>query len=301
MNLELMKTLTTLHPNQLYKVLCKFLKAKEYTNIKKHKDFILAEGKNPICLIAHMDTVFNVPQKKENFLYDSEQKILWGVGGSGFDDRAGIYAIIELLERGWRPHILFTNGEEIGGIGANEVVTKYTKFPFKTKCKALIELDRANEKDAVYYSCDNEEFEKYIESFGFEYDYGTFTDISIIAPQWKIAAVNLSVGYMMEHSSNEILHIDWLDATIDKVEKILKHSDTMKQYRYVPRKNKGYTTKLTPLWDTDKTCLICGTPLNATNRQPIYNEEFPYCVCKSCYNQYYLTDETYNAELIKTF
>ena len=286
MNLELIKNLTTVNQNQLSKILYRFLKDKGYTNIKKNEFFILAEGDLPICLIAHMDTVFKEPQRMNNFIYDQERHILWGVGGTGFDDRAGIAAIIEVLEHGFRPHILFTNYEESGGIGADELVKRYTKWPFKTSCHALVELDRANEKDAVFYSCENYDFMKYIESFGFKFDVGTFTDISIIMKVWKIVGVNLSVGYEFEHSPNELLHLDWLDATIEKVEKILSNSSNMKHYKYIP-----YQIKPKVHIKNDE-CLICGTPLNEFNSQHIYDEEFPYCVCSSCYKQYYLTDET---------
>lgn len=235
MNLKLIRTLTAVSQKKLYNILVRFLKRSGYMNIIKGPGFILAEGEYPICLIAHLDTVFPHPQKEENFIYDPEKKILWGIGGSGFDDRAGVAGIIEIVERGYCPHILFTDLEEVGGIGAQELTIKYPKWPFKTECHALIELDRANHKDAVYYQCDNKDFEDYIESFDFEFDCGTFSDISIIAPTWGIAAVNLSIGYEMEHTPNELLHTDWFDETIDKVENILLNSQNMKHYKYIEK------------------------------------------------------------------
>lgn len=289
MNLDLIKNLTTMNQSQLSKILYKFLKDKGYTNIKKNEFFIMAEGELPICLIAHMDTVFTQPQHKNNFIYDQEQKILWGVGGSGFDDRAGIAGIIEVLEHGFRPHILFTNYEETGGIGAEELVKRYSKWPFSTSCHALVELDRQGYKDAVYYRCNNPEFEIYIESFGFEFAYGSFSDISIIAPAWKIAAVNLSIAYEFEHSPNELLHTDWFDETIEKVEEILSKSKSMKHYKYI---QKAYNKISYPFTIVNNNCLICGSPVNASNSKEIYDEEFPYRVCNQCYNTYYLTDET---------
>ena len=153
----------------------------------------------------------------------------------------------------------------------------------------LIELDRANEKDAVFYSCDNKEFESYIESFGFITDWGTFSDISIIAPIWKIAAVNLSIGYCYEHTPNELLHTDWFDTTIDRVEEILYNIDKAKRYKYIPITIKHF---MQPKFILNNECLICGAKLNKKNRQDVYDEEFPYSVCKSCYNQYYTSDET---------
>ena len=287
MSLELIKKLTTLNQVQLSKLLIRFLREKGYINIKKHEHFILAEGRSPICLIAHMDTVFRTPQRIDNFIYDQELHILWGAGGSGFDDRVGIAAIIEILDQGFRPHILFTDLEECGGMGAEELVTKYSKWPFQFPCHALVELDRANRKDAVFYSCENTEFIKYIESFGFEYDIGSFSDISIIMPRWKIAGVNLSIGYCNEHSPNEILHLDWYNETIEKVKNILLKSGNMKHYKYVAR---SYYHMIN--FDEFQNCLVCGTQLNKFNRRNIFDEEFPYSVCTSCYNKYYATDET---------
>ena len=220
----------------------------------------------------------------QNFIYDQEQHILYGFGGSGFDDRAGCAAIIELIQRGHRPHILFTDLEEVGGVGAQELITKYTKWPFHTSCNALIELDRANEKDAVYYSCSNPEFETYIESFGFVYDIGSFSDISIIMPAWKIAGVNLSIGYEMEHTQSEILHTDWFDETIERVSELLLNCKDMQKYKYIKAPTPIY--HCIPKYSTTQ-CLICGAQLNADNRQDIYEDEYSYSVCKPCFKEYY--------------
>lgn len=281
-SLELLKLLTTFDTNKLYKFLVKFLFKHGYKKIRRKPHFILAEGNISICLIAHMDTVFHWNQSKDNFIYDSEKQILWGIGGSGFDDRAGIAAIIELIKRGYHPHIIFTDLEEVGGIGAEELVSTYTKCPFKN-CKFLIELDRANQKDAVYYRCCNMDFENYIEHFDFEFDYGSFSDISIIAPAWKMAAVNLSVGYCFEHTPNELIHIDWFNSTIDKVESILKDAQYAKKYKYIPMNYNHYQSSFM----NENVCLMCGTPLNPANIKVIDDNDLPYCVCSSCYKDYF--------------
>jgi hypothetical protein len=67
----------------------------------------------------------------------------------------------------------------------------------------MIELDRQGRDDAVFYDCDNPEFEEYITKFDFVSDWGTYSDISTIAPSWECAAVNLSIGYFDEHSYAE--------------------------------------------------------------------------------------------------
>ena len=209
-NIDFMKQLCMKKDDELHNFLYKKLKEKGYSPIVK-KDYILAEGNLPICLIAHMDTVFTYLPIE--FYHDPTQHVMWSPNGAGFDDRAGIYVIIEMLNRNLYPSIIFTNYEECGGIGAKKLVSDFPDCPFK-ECRALVEVDRAWEKDSVFYYCDNKDFEKYINSFGFETSSGTFTDISIIAPQWKIAAVNLSVGYMYEHTHQELLHYNWMEAQI---------------------------------------------------------------------------------------
>lgn len=292
----MMKYLCHLDEKQIHNILIEVL-SKKYKRVIDNDQYILAEGTTPICLIAHLDTVFNATPDLDDFIYDQEQKILWAPHGAGFDDRAGVYAILELVLRGHRPHIIFTHGEEHGGIGAHALITQYMKCPFK-KCKAIIELDRANEKDMVFYGCDSEEFEKYIGKFGFETDIGTFTDISILCPIWKIAGVNLSVGYVEEHTPNERLYCDWLDATIEKVEKMFSSTRNMPKFKYKQKPTISYrfnTNSICPtssnVFISDDSCLICGKKLAPAQKCWIYDEEFPYCVCNSCFNLYYVDTE----------
>lgn len=272
MNLNLMKTLCAFKVNELKNQLIDFLKEYNYKPIYK-EHFIIAEGTLPICLIAHMDTVFYNPPKIEDFLYDKEKHILWSPAGSGFDDRVGIYIIIRMISKGYKPHIIFTDLEEEGGIGAQELIEHFPNCPFKY-CSCLIELDRANEKDMVFYDCYNQDFIEYISSFNFEEEWGTFTDISFIAEPWGIAAVNLSVGYLDQHTIAERLNTAWCDATISKLEKILLAAPRMKTFKYIPFHN-NY-------------CLICNKYIGLEKKYKINNKD-PYVLCKDCLDLYYAT------------
>jgi hypothetical protein len=286
MNLNLIKTLCKTNEQTLYEHLIKLLQEIGYSTVIYSEDYIIAEHENalPVCLIAHLDTVFT--QLPHEFFYDSEKEILWSPSGAGFDDRAGVYIILELLKEGYFPNIIFTRGEEVGGIGAHHLVADYPDCPF-ADCRAIIQLDRAYDNDAVFYECDNNDFEKYICDFGFEFNYGTFSDISIIAPAWKIAAVNLSVGYKCEHTPCERLYCKWTDATLDKVQKILDASSTMKSYTYIPwsKPNQNYT------WGfsfSDNICLLCGKQLKTGDRIiREQNDIGDYGVCDECFKAYY--------------
>lgn len=288
MSKELLKTICSLKTETLEFTLIDFLTKKGYsTPINKQGQYIIAEGTLPICLIAHLDTVFSTPPEEDNFLYDNEKNILWSPYGSGFDDRAGVTMIIKLILNGYYPSVIFTLGEETGGIGATQLINDFKKCPF-LKCNALIELDRMGEKDCVFYNCNNINFKKYIESFGFEEALGTFTDISIIAPVWKIAAVNLSVGYLDEHSFAERLNLYWYYNIFQKIESILKNSSKMKFYKYIPNKQ-----KYNFIGEKNK-CFFCEKPLMKHKYKKITeSNNIQFNCCDDCYNIYYEYDNPF--------
>lgn len=274
MKLPLIKQLCSMDTETLKTVIKNFLKDKGY-NVIENDLFLIAEGELPICLIAHMDTVF--PGPPAQFYFDSKEKVLWSPHGAGFDDRAGLYAIVDILEHtNLRPSIVLLDLEERGGEGAQSLVTRYSKCPFKD-CRALVELDRANYNDSVFYSCDNKKFEDYINKFGFETAIGTFSDISIIAPVWKIAAVNLSIGYLDEHSYVERLQIDWCDEIIEKVKNILIESNSMPHFKYIEKNRKRI------FFGDNKTCLFCGKQVK--NYYTVKDKEYDYIVCDDCYSK----------------
>lgn len=207
---------------QLLKLTQEELKVKAYNYLRQKNmkpicedGFVYAEGEIPILLVAHMDTVFNKPPKRL-FYNMKEDKIFNPNGGLGGDDRCGVYAIMKLLEK-YRPHVLFTEDEEIGCIGAVKAANKLSK----PNVKYIIEFDRRGSNDCVFYDCGNEEFMNYIESFGFVTNYGTCSDISVLGGKWNIASVNLSSGYYHEHTEKEYIIFRELIKTINRVEKML--------------------------------------------------------------------------------
>lgn len=237
----------------VYSTMNSFLSKSGYTNIISKSNYIMAIGTVPIALVAHMDTVF--PQSVVEMYYDRQQNVMWSPDGAGFDDRAGIFAIIKLIQRGFRPTVIFTLGEEIGGLGASELVKDYPNGLMKLKY--VIELDRQGKDDCVFYRCKNAEFANYIASFGFKKQPGTFTDISIICPAWGVAGVNLSIGYEYEHSYSELLHIDWMLATIKKVTAMIEASAMAESFEYG-------TVAETPDWlnfqEDECLCANCRKP-----------------------------------------
>ena len=208
----------------------------DHEKVVSTPSFIYAFGDIPVALVAHADTVFKFPPSLDSFYYDQDRDVIWSPEGMGADDRAGIFAIIQILRKyHLRPHVIITTGEESGCIGAGKLISHMVQF--KEDLKFMIQLDRRNHNDAVYYDCDNKDFEKFITPFGFITEWGTFTDISILAPVWGVAAVNLSIGYKDEHHEIERLHVDWMYETIGKVVQILNHvkeHPEMEAFKYVP-------------------------------------------------------------------
>lgn len=197
----------------LYSGMLKFLERAGYKEIITKRNYIVAIGSIPVGLVAHMDTVF--PRPAKNIYYDRVKNVLWSSEGLGADDRAGVFSVMKIIQKGYKPTIIFTLGEESGGIGAYDLVEDSPFAP--AKMKYLIELDRQGEDDCVFYKCNNASFKEYVKGFGFNLEIGTFTDISILCPNWKICGVNLSIGYEDEHTYSEILHVDWMYRTIKNV------------------------------------------------------------------------------------
>ena len=216
-NYKVLKAFIEAPEELIYAACLNFLKKKYLEkNIAATPTYIYAAGTIPITLVAHLDTVLSKPAKVR---YNKLTNILRGTAGLGADDRAGVFLIIKLIQAGYRPNVLFTTGEELGGLGALDFIKEHPKAPNKTNF--IIELDRRNAVDAVFYDCGNQEFKSFILDYGFKEAKGLFSDISFIAPAWNIAAVNLSIGYYNEHTLKEFLKLKDLENTYRKVCKIL--------------------------------------------------------------------------------
>ena len=91
---KLIKTLVGLSQESMSRTMTSYLK-KKYKNVISTKDYVMAQGEIPIALVAHMDTVFKKPATR--VYYDKEQGVMWSPDGLGADDRAGIFAILNIF------------------------------------------------------------------------------------------------------------------------------------------------------------------------------------------------------------
>ena len=265
----------------LYKKLTSFYGEER---LVKHEQFIMAFGDVPVGLIAHLDTVHTVVPSE--IFYDQEQQVIWSPQGIGADDRAGVYAILSILEQGLKPTVIFTTDEEIGGLGAQALITTLSSVPIELNL--LIQLDRRGRNQSVFYYCDNPEFTEYINQFGFCTATGSFSDISIICPQWEVAGVNLSIGYFNEHSLQEYWCLTYTQETIDKVKQIIIDQKTNPKYfKYIGLTDYSYFYNNEIIEEHDYgLCWCCLEQVDSYDL--ISTEEFGE-VCKDCYSKYFGT------------
>lgn len=208
---------------QIFKRLAKKFKGK--TLISKG-NFILVHGQAPVMLIAHLDTVHE--QSVRDICISDDRNILMSPQGIGGDDRCGVFALVKVFQSTLiKPWLLFCCDEEVGGLGAKKFCLAHQQHQLPNELdnlKFLIELDRKGKNDAVFYRCANPDFEAYITGKGFKTAQGSFSDISLIAPAFNVAAVNLSCGYYAAHSRHEYINRSHLDNTIQKVIELVLES-----------------------------------------------------------------------------
>lgn len=219
---------------ELFDMLCKMYKGCAAV-CKRY--YILVRGAAPALLVAHLDTVHSSPARE--ICISQDGNVLMSPQGIGGDDRCGVYALVTVYEKSKvKPWLLFTCDEETGGTGARKFAEMHRKGKLPDgldTLKILMEIDRKGKEDAVYYNCKNPEFEDYIAGKGFKTEMGSFTDISVIAPELGVAAVNLSSGYYNAHTLHEYINRKQLEAVVRKVTGIVAEtvSPVFPKYEYV--------------------------------------------------------------------
>lgn len=205
-----------------------------YTEIVNEDGYLYAKGDVPVLLTAHMDTV-HLEKIKDFYEYHNKKKkqhIISSPQGIGGDDRCGIYMILEIIKT-HKCSVLFCEDEEIGCKGSQKFC-KSKHIADLVDMKYMIELDRRDNSDAVFYQCDSKEFTKFIEdNTGYKTAHGSCSDISYLAPAAKVAAVNFSCGYHNAHTTSEYVVMEEMFNTIKVVKKLLDVD--CEQFEYVKK------------------------------------------------------------------
>ncbi|KIL42830.1 hypothetical protein KP77_34600 [Jeotgalibacillus alimentarius] len=182
---------------------------------------LLAEkkfGNGPVVLLnAHMDTVDRIAEGREIIKNGSDWSSSEGILGA--DDRAGIAAILMALKTFGRRDfmgtlkVIFTVEEETGLNGARAV-----NESFLWNTEAAFVLDRRGSGDLVTHNAFRHfctaEFGEWLETIAAEEGFSEFrtvqggsSDTAIWAAH-GLQAVNMSIGYMNEHTEDEVLNVD---------------------------------------------------------------------------------------------
>lgn len=254
-------------------------------------EYIFVPGEAPVLLVAHLDTVHTEPVK--TICYSKNGNILMSPQGIGGDDRCGVYALLKIHSQAkHKPSLLFTCDEEIGGNGAAAFADDYEADVLDhskelKNIKMIIEIDRKGSKDAVYYSCINKDFEKYINSKGFKTAQGSFSDISFIAPALGIAAVNISSGYHDAHTRYEHINLKELYRNITIITKIVEDSikDSVPSFEYIEAPNMGFDRHI---FSNNTKYPYCITGSNYYNSKYYQNGNYVPLYLEDEYN--YLTE-----------
>lgn len=222
MDTSKLKEILTMHEEQLQVYLDKVLASAGY-QVSCGKDevgnilYIYATKPDslPVLLIAHTDTVHDHPPR--DIYYDELDGAYMAQNGLGADDRAGIFAILELININCCD-ALFTSYEEKESLGAKKFINDYHTNP---GYNLLLQLDCPGENKAMFYDNRADEFQNYILEHGYVPADGKASDIKVIAPAWGVNAVNLSTGYYNHHKRYEQLNLEHLNNNIVRVNSIL--------------------------------------------------------------------------------
>lgn len=198
-----------------------------------------------IMLSAHMDTVRGVLVDRK--LIVNDKYIHSDKGALGADDRSGIAIILSVLKTinkfgfDGTLKIAFSVAEEIGCVGASKINKEFYK-----DVDLAIVIDRRGNNDIVvgcYNAFCSNEVGNFLEnvSSSIKSDWkcveGGISD-AVVFSESGINSINLSCGYMNEHTAKEYLNTEDMFKTYKFIIAILKNvNKNHKKFKGVPMYN----------------------------------------------------------------
>ena len=239
----------------------------------------VSSEENQPCLVAHLDTI-NTKRKNSSYSYGTYyqttattstekertpelQDILVtdhyillspecksSIQCLGADDRVGVKTILDILEMGLRPHILFTTDEEVGCVGSRKAVEENALEGLKT-ASMLIQIDRGVHESSwhemVTYDFDPESHKGIFDELRKTYKMatGSYTDVAVLGPHLDKPIVNVSASYRHEHTTDEFINLDAYEYNTQGLVKFIKWAQKQdtSEWKYVAKpKPKPVTT-----------------------------------------------------------
>lgn len=251
------KELLTLTQNKLGDKLYDWLVNDYGYEVIDHGYIIQGISKNPNApvLVAHLDTInthrnasettysarlsTEVPQgapKLSDIIFHNDIIMLHPLANSklaclGADDRCGVKTILDILDMGFRPHILFTTDEEVGCQGSKKAVEEKLLEEF-SEASMLIQVDRGVHEgywnEMVFYNYDKDSIPEIYNELSKYYKLatGSYTDVATLGPYLNKPIVNLSASYMNEHKRTEFIYITAYENNLESLSKFLLWLDT---------------------------------------------------------------------------
>lgn len=197
------------------------------STVKKKGDYLYYKGTSNILLMAHYDTAGKTgkPKRTNNYAYVNR-------GVLGADDKAGLAIALNILYSRLNttsiPSVLFTNGEERGGLGAQAFVEDNHDL---SHIDYIIGLDRRNIAEAVNYG-EPSILDVIAEEVGYITKDGSYSDCLDVSIGYSIPHINVSVGFRDEHSVLERIYFrdlfycrDMVNNLIDEIEGLTEEQE----------------------------------------------------------------------------
>ena len=215
----------------------------------------ISEQPNAPVLVAHLDTI-NTHRNANETTYSARLSTEEPVGAPklsdiifhndiimlhqlsnpklaclGADDRCGVKTILDILDMGFRPHILFTTDEEVGCQGSKKAVAEKLLEEF-SEASMLIQVDRGVHEgywnEMVFYNYDKDSIPEIYDELSkyFKLAKGSYTDVATLGPYLNKPIVNISASYMNEHKRTEFISITAYDKNLEGLTKFLLWLDT---------------------------------------------------------------------------
>lgn len=183
------------------------------------------------CAVAHMDTVHKITGHGIGIITVGHRVtglncVTMEQTGIGGDDKCGIYAALQCLERLPACKAAFFVDEEVGCQGSSRAELEFFK-----DCRFILQADRRGGGDWVsdisgYLG--SKEFQKAVKPFlkrhGYKPCSGMMSDVMELRDnKVGVSAANMSAGYHNPHFANEFIDLKQLDNCIEMMVAISTH------------------------------------------------------------------------------